>query len=393
MKQTLYLAWRYLAFHRLKTFILLTSITLILYLPVGLRVLVNQSSEQLTERAEATPLVVGSKGSPLELVLNTLYFRSDYPEPMRYAEVQKLQDSELAHSVPIYVRYHAQRHPIVGTSFEYFDYRGLQLQSGRFFTLLGECVLGARVADALGAKVGDSVTSSPENLFDLAGEYPLNMGIVGILAHSDTPDDDAIFADIKTTWVIEGIGHGHQDLSERDAASAVLSREDNRIVANASIVQYNRITPENADEFHFHGDTSDFPVTAVITFPPDQKSSALLQGRYQSAEERAQIVRPSDVMGELLETILTVESFVVAGAVIVGLATLSSASLVFMLSLRLRRREMETLFKIGGSRASVGTLMASEMAVVLVSGIVLAAGLTFLTSQFGAALVRAIIRM
>ena len=39
MKQTLYLAWRYLAFHRLKTFILLTSITLILYLPVGLRVL------------------------------------------------------------------------------------------------------------------------------------------------------------------------------------------------------------------------------------------------------------------------------------------------------------------------------------------------------------------
>ncbi len=41
MNQILYLAWRYLAFHRLKTFILLTSITLILYLPVGLRVIVN----------------------------------------------------------------------------------------------------------------------------------------------------------------------------------------------------------------------------------------------------------------------------------------------------------------------------------------------------------------
>ena len=134
-------------------------------------------------------------------------------------------------------------------------------------------------------------------------------------------------------------------------------------------------------------------MTAVIAIPPDQKSSALLQGRYQSAEERAQIARPSDVMGELLDTILTVESFVVAGAVIVGLATLASAALVFMLSLRLRRREMETLFKIGGSRASVGALMASEMVVVLVAGVVLAAGLTFLTSQFGAALVRAIIRM
>ena len=64
-----------------------------------------------------------------------------------------------------------------------------------------------------------------------------------------------------------------------------------------------------------------------------------------------------------------------------------------MLSLRLRRREMETLFKIGGSRSNVGALMASEMVVVLVTGIVLAAGLTFLTSQFGAALVRALMRM
>ena len=393
MKQTLYLAWRYLAFHRLKTFILLTSITLILYLPVGLRVLVNQSSEQLTRRAEATPLVVGSKGSPLELVLNTLYFRSDSPEPMRYRQAQKVQDSGLVLTVPMYVRYQAQGYPIVGTSFEYFSYRGLGLQSGRLFTLLGECVLGSRVAELLDAEVGDSITSSPENLFDLAGEYPLNMGIVGILAHSDSPDDDAIFVDIKTTWVIEGLGHGHQDLDDRDAASAVLSREENRIVANASIVQYNKITPDNVNEFHFHGDIADYPITGVIALPPDQKASALLQGRYQSAEQRTQIARPSDVMGELLDTILTVESFIVAGAVIVGLATLASASLVFMLSLRLRRREMETLFKIGGSRVSVGALMASEMVVVLVTGIVFAAALTILTSQFGAALVRALIRM
>ena len=393
MKQTLYLAWRYLAFHRLKTFILLTSITLILYLPIGLRVLVNQSSEQLRRRADATPLVVGSKGSPLDLVLNTLYFRSDFPEPMRYGEAQKVQDSGLAPIVPMYVRYHSRGHPIVGTSVEYFDRRELALQTGRLFTFVGECVLGARVAEALGAHVGDAVTSSPENLFDLAGEYPLKMTIVGILALADSPDDDAIFVDIKTTWIIEGIGHGHQDVTRREAAGAVLSREGNRVVANASIVQYNKITQDNLDEFHFHGDLSDYPITAVVAFPPDQKSSALLQGRYESALERAQIARPSEVMGELLDTILTVESFVLAGAAIVGIATLASASLVFMLSLRLRRREMETLFKIGGSRANVGALMASEMVVVLVTGIVLAAGLSFLTSQFGAALVRALIRM
>ena len=82
----------------------------------------------------------------------------------------------------------------------------------------------------------------------------------------------------------------------------------------------------------------------------------------------------------------------VAGAVVVGLATLATAALVFMLSLRLRRRERETMFKIGGSRLSVGSLMASEIIAVLVGGSLLAAGLTFLTSQFGSLAIRALLR-
>ncbi len=79
MSQILYLAWRYLAYHRFKTVILVTVITLIVFVPVGLRVLVRQSERQLTARADATPLVVGAKGSPLELVLNSLYFESGMP--------------------------------------------------------------------------------------------------------------------------------------------------------------------------------------------------------------------------------------------------------------------------------------------------------------------------
>ena len=65
MSSTLYLAWRYLAYHRFKTSILVASITLIVYLPVGLRVLVGQSGDQLTSRAASTPLLVGARGSPL----------------------------------------------------------------------------------------------------------------------------------------------------------------------------------------------------------------------------------------------------------------------------------------------------------------------------------------
>ena len=90
--------------------------------------------------------------------------------------------------------------------------------------------------------------------------------------------------------------------------------------------------------------------------------------------------------------ILTVERFVVAGAITVGLATLATAFLVFMLSLRLRRRERETLFKIGGSRAAVATVMTSEIAVVLAAGIILAIALTALTQRYGDLVIRALLR-
>ena len=393
MKQTLYLAWRYLAYHRVKTLILVFSITLIVYLPIGLRVLVDQSSRQLTARAEATPLIVGAKGSPLELVLNSLYFRSDYPELMRYEQATRVSSSQLATAIPMYVRFNAQGYPIVGTSYEYFEYRGLEIVAGRQLGILGECVLGSRAAQALGAGPGDFVISSPESVFDLAGVYPLRMRVAGVLGFSDTADDDAIFVDVRTTWIIEGLGHGHQDLTLPEAAASVLTRDSSNVVGNAAVVQYNEITEDNIDSFHFHGDVSQNPLTAVVVVPPDQKSSALLQGRYQGDDEVAQITRPVTVMNELLGTILTVQSFITAGAVIVGIATLATAALVFMLSLRLRRREIETLFKIGGSRLSVASVMTSEIVAVLLAGVILAGGLTFLTSQFGSAAIRAFIRM
>jgi len=390
---SLYLAWRYLVFHRLKTGVLLVSITVILFVPVGLRVLVDESSRQLTRRAEATPLVIGARGSALELVLNTLYFGTDDPNPVPYSEAIRVDTSGLALAIPMHTRFASQGHPIVGTSLEYFTFRGLQVASGRSLAMLGECLVGSRVARSLGVGVGDYVISSPESVFDIAGVYPLRMKVVGVLAFADSPDDDAVFVDLKTSWIIQGLGHGHQDLARPEASAGVLRRDSTVITANASVEQYNEITADNLESFHFHGDLSDYPVSAVIAVPPDQRSSALLQGRYQADGERMQVVRPSTVMDQLLGTILTVQRFITAGAVLLGLATVATAGLVFWLSLRLRRREMNTLFKIGGSRGTIGAVMASELIGVMVAGIVLAGALTFLTSRFGSYAARTLIRM
>jgi putative ABC transport system permease protein len=131
MADVLYLAWRYLAHHRIKTAILVASVTLIVYLPIGLRVLVNQSATALTARAEATPIVIGATGSPLELVLNSLYFESDPPARMRYAEVARVADTGFANAIPLYTPFRVRSQPIVGTNVDYFDFRGLRVSAGR----------------------------------------------------------------------------------------------------------------------------------------------------------------------------------------------------------------------------------------------------------------------
>jgi putative ABC transport system permease protein len=256
--------------------------------------------------------------------------------------------------------------------------------------VLGECVVGAEVARELDVRPGDSVTSSPEGVFDLAGVYPLKMSVVGVLAPVHSPDDRAIFIDVKTAWIIDGLGHGHQDLATPGAESAVLSRDGDRITANASVVQYNEITADNIDSFHFHGDMAAYPLSAVIAVPHSEKSRALLLGRYQG-DDGSQIVAPTAVMAELLDTVLTVRAYAVAAVAIAGSATLMTTALVFLLSLRLRRREIATLMKIGASRSTVAAVLISEVAVVLLLGGVLAAGLTFATRHFGSAAIRALL--
>jgi len=391
MNGVAHLVWAYLVHHKRKTALLVASVALVLFVPAALDVIVRQSEADLTARARATPLLIGAKGSPLELTLSSLYLSADPPEATRYHEAARVRESGLATAVPLHVRFRAGPAPIVGTSLDYLELRGLRVAQGRRPSMLGECVVGARAAELLGVSAGDHVVSSPESVFDLAGVYPLRMPVAGVLEPAGSPDDHAVFVDVKTAWVIEGLAHGHQDLSKPEASAGVLKREGDVIVANAAVVQYNEITPDNIDSFHFHGDVADFPITAVLAFPRDDKSEALLRGRYLSDDEKVQIVRPIAVVEDLLDTIFTVQRYVLVGAVITGVCTLAVIALVFLLSLRIRQREVETMHRIGGSRTYVAAILGGEIVFVLGIGIALAAALTAVTAWAGPALLHAIL--
>ncbi|MCH6584888.1 MAG: hypothetical protein IH810_03500 [Proteobacteria bacterium] len=90
------------------------------------------------------------------------------------------------------------------------------------------------------------------------------------------------------------------------------------------------ITPDNADSFHFHGDLEDLPITGILAIPRDEKARVLLMGRYEEPGLPVQIVRPSAVMDELLETVVTIRSYVVAALATVAAATLAVAGLALL---------------------------------------------------------------
>lgn len=351
------LALAYLRYHWARSLVLVLVSALILFVPLATQILLTTSERQLTARAEATPLLLGRRGSALDLTMAALYFSEERPTPLTMAEVEAVWDSGLAVPIPLHTAFESRGRRIVGTTLDYFDFRGLEIAEGRGLAVLGEAVLGAAAAESLGVGVGGSVVSSPENLFDLDGVYPLEMPVVGVLARTGTPDDDAIFVDLKTAWVISGIGHGHEDVVRPGA--------EGDVVASAGIVEYQRITEVNIDSFHFHGDGAAYPVTVAIVDPYDERSGTILRGRYLDPESATQMIVPGEVIEGLVARIFRIKALLDLVTAVIGGAALAAVALAVFLSYRLRAGEMATAVKIGARRGMILRLLGAETAVLL----------------------------
>jgi putative ABC transport system permease protein len=298
MKHILYLAFRSLQWYRGRGLTIVLCLALTLWLPITLRLVLNQFQADISLRADSTPLIIGARGSRVDLTLHALYFQSAPPALTTLAEAEYVNNSGFAAAIPLHIRYETQGvdgsagAPIVGTSPEYFDFRKLKVDQGRPFSLLGECVVGAQAAEMLQLTPGDSILSAPRNAFNLAGDYPLKLNVVGVLAPSHSADDNVVFTDVHTAWVIDGIGHGHQSVTPDTDPSLLLQGDGEAVTANAGVLPYTEITPENIDSFHFHGESANFPISAIIAVPYSDKDRILLLGRYVSVRPDSQCLKP-----------------------------------------------------------------------------------------------------
>lgn len=371
----LFLAFAHLRWTWARSLVLVIVGALILSVPMVTQVLLRGSEAALTQRAEATPLVLGARGSQLDLVMSAVYFSDDRAQPVTRSAEDDIWDSGLALPIPLHTAFGTNGARIVGTSLDYFDFRGLTIAEGRQVALLGEAVLGARVAERLGLGPGDTVVSAPENLFDLDGVYPLELQITGILAPTGTPDDEVVFTDVKTTWVIAGIGHGHDNVVTADA--------DGNIRADAAITEFQRITPDNIDSFHFHGAASDYPLSALLVVPYDTRSGTILRGRYLDPENPVQMTVPAEVVAGLVDRIFRIAVLLDAVTLVIGVAAGGAIGLSLYLAWALRAPEMQTAWRLGAGRFVILQLAAAEIALLLMASASVAAVLVAIVTRRG----------
>jgi len=364
MKGLIYLTLNYILYHRWKTVVMVACLFLTVILPVTISGLIRSFEKSIYTRSEMTPIVIGPEGSALDLTLQSLYFNrgpdEDQAATIPMSERDEVARDDFAIAIPVHCLYQAKQFPIVGTTGDYFRFRDLKIAQGASLAILGECVIGADCADELGLVPGDQLLSDRPNLLDLAGDYPLKMTVAGVLEKSGSPDDRGVFVD----------RHGHQDLESPEQNENVV-REDGQIKALPSkVVPYTEITPNNIESFHFHGDTSTFPVSAIIGVPKDTKSETLLEARYQNNDRGVQFVRPVESIKELMSVLLRVRQFFMVNTILIAVATLLLTMLVLLLSLKLRQGERETMFKLGCRSGTIAALQTMEiLAVVIVAAI------------------------
>lgn len=388
MSGVLRLTWRYLCFHRVRTIILLACLSLTFLLPIYLHVLIRAYESSLTERARETPLVLGPRGNQFELVLRTLYFTGTAKDDtgITLAVQQEVEAHQRATVIPLHLGYSARDFPVVGTSLDYFKHRRLHPVRGTLPLVLGDALLGYDVAGELQLGPGDSLLTDQTSLYNIAAEQPLKLKVTGVLPRQGTPDDRAVLVDVKTAWVIGGIGHGHDDLEEPENQGQLLGREDDgSLIGSAAVAPYREITEANIGSFHFHGEPTALPLSSLIVVPHGNKEATILKGHYQLSQT-VQLVAPVAVVEDLLAIVFKVKHFFDVSFGLVLTMTALFLLLVMVLTWKLRQRERETLVRIGCARMIVVWLQISELTLLLLAGLALAALLAWmlfgLTNQF-----------
>jgi len=171
----------------------------------------EQFQKTLSHDARGVDLVIGAHGSPLQLVLSSVY-HADVPNGNIELEQARTwaQDPRVALAIPLSLGDNYHNFRIVGTTIDYPALYSAELEQGQMWQSPMEAVIGAAVARQSGLKVGQSFIGA-HGLFgssDLHRHFPYR--VVGILKPGAGVLDRLVLTSLESVWRVHG-GHHHDD--------------------------------------------------------------------------------------------------------------------------------------------------------------------------------------
>lgn len=309
----------------------------------------------LNRAVEPFPILAGAKGSPYQLVINTVFLRDHPIGNIAYGEVEKLRQSGKADLViPLAFGDNYRGFRIAGTEKEIFSYAPnkrsgpwLRVAEGRPFQGSGEAVIGSETAKRAGLRIGDTfrtmhgVTAAPGQEH---GEYR----VTGILAPVGGPYDTAVLIPIEDVWS----AHRHQPGAVRRGGLVRKSAPQKAAPAETPVLAEGK------------GD-----VTAILVHPKGYKEAMeLLSAAQRERSGETQLIFPSQTLIALYSMAGQSREFwqLLAGGLI-GAAVLITLLSMYWNGLS-RLKEFALLRALGAGSGGIARLLAAEQALLLLTG-------------------------
>jgi len=198
----------------------------------------TQIEEKLNNNSKDIDLVVGAKGSPLQLILSSIYY-IDFPT----GNIPLKEATELSHNpyvkraVPLALGDNYNGVRIVGTDSNYISLYGLKVQSGKFWSADLEATIGENVAKEQNLKVGDTFFGA-HGLTENKDEHKEHAyKVTGILAHQGNVTDNLILTNIASVWKMHEEPHEHAEGEEHDHEAEEAAASRNREITSL-LIQY-----------------------------------------------------------------------------------------------------------------------------------------------------------
>lgn len=252
----------------LQTFLTVLILSLSIALLLGVKQLNKVFESQLEQSLNGIDMVVGAKGSPLQLVLSAVLHIDNPTGNISYTEAQKIAKGKyIEEAIPVSIGDNYKGYKLVGTTTSFIDLHKTSLENGSLFNASFEVVLGSAVAKNLNLKIGDTFSSAHgmiENAIESHDENPLK--VVGILKPTQNVIDRLIVTNLESIWHL----HEHEEKStkvhnhENDEITALLVQFSNKMGLLRLPRMINKDTPFQAALPKYELDKL-FQFTAIAT--------------------------------------------------------------------------------------------------------------------------------